>query len=113
MNNLLHSSWGKSGDTVANLVPSKGGFNWQLSCLFFCSQAETLLAMKDQARDLASAGNLLKKHQLLETEMLARNVSSVGIHCSGTCSPRIEIFPIVGGHLRILSCKTNLNVLGP
>ncbi|PNI30348.1 SPTA1 isoform 3 [Pan troglodytes] len=35
-------------------------------------KAETLLAMKDQARDLASAGNLLKKHQLLETEMLAR-----------------------------------------
>ncbi|XP_014652504.1 PREDICTED: spectrin alpha chain, erythrocytic 1 [Ceratotherium simum simum] len=36
------------------------------------SEAETLLAMKDQARDLASAGNLLKKHQLLETEMLTR-----------------------------------------
>ncbi|KAF4021176.1 hypothetical protein G4228_013314 [Cervus hanglu yarkandensis] len=35
-------------------------------------KAETLLTMKDQARDLASAGNLLKKHQLLETEMLAR-----------------------------------------
>nr|XP_055190004.1 spectrin alpha chain, erythrocytic 1 [Nyctereutes procyonoides] len=40
---------------------------------FWLSEAETLLAMKDQARDLASAGNLLKKHQLLETEMLARN----------------------------------------
>ncbi|XP_004415736.1 PREDICTED: spectrin alpha chain, erythrocytic 1 [Odobenus rosmarus divergens] len=39
---------------------------------FWLSEAETLLAMKDQARDLASAGNLLKKHQLLETEMLAR-----------------------------------------
>uniref|UniRef100_A0A8C2VW96 Spectrin alpha chain, erythrocytic 1 n=1 Tax=Chinchilla lanigera TaxID=34839 RepID=A0A8C2VW96_CHILA len=40
---------------------------------FWLSEAETLLAMKDQAKDLASAGNLLKKHQLLETEMLARN----------------------------------------
>uniref|UniRef100_A0A8D0Q514 Spectrin alpha chain, erythrocytic 1 n=1 Tax=Sus scrofa TaxID=9823 RepID=A0A8D0Q514_PIG len=39
---------------------------------FWLSEAETLLSMKDQARDLASAGNLLKKHQLLETEMLAR-----------------------------------------
>ncbi|XP_043302195.1 spectrin alpha chain, erythrocytic 1 [Cervus canadensis] len=39
---------------------------------FWLSEAETLLTMKDQARDLASAGNLLKKHQLLETEMLAR-----------------------------------------
>ncbi|KAM7054281.1 spectrin alpha chain, erythrocytic 1 isoform 1-T1 [Molossus nigricans] len=39
---------------------------------FWLSEAETLLAMKDQARDLASAGNLLKKHQLLEKEMLAR-----------------------------------------
>ncbi|KAM6217212.1 spectrin alpha chain, erythrocytic 1 [Rhynchocyon petersi] len=39
---------------------------------FWLSEAETLLAMKDQARDLASAGNLLKKHQLLETEMLTR-----------------------------------------
>ncbi|XP_074246098.1 spectrin alpha chain, erythrocytic 1 isoform X2 [Saimiri boliviensis] len=39
---------------------------------FWLSEAETLLAMKDQARDLASAGNLLKKHQLLETEMMAR-----------------------------------------
>ncbi|XP_004688413.1 PREDICTED: spectrin alpha chain, erythrocytic 1 isoform X1 [Condylura cristata] len=39
---------------------------------FWLSEAETLLAMKDQARDLASAGNLLKKHQLLETEMSAR-----------------------------------------
>ncbi|XP_021570001.1 spectrin alpha chain, erythrocytic 1-like, partial [Carlito syrichta] len=46
---------------------------------FWLSEAETLLAMKDQARDLASAGNLLKKHQLLETEMLAREVSSAGI----------------------------------
>lgn len=35
--------------------------------------------MQDQARDLASAGNLLKKHQLLETEMLAREVSGVEI----------------------------------
>ncbi|XP_042637830.1 spectrin alpha chain, erythrocytic 1 [Orycteropus afer afer] len=42
---------------------------------FWLSEAETLLAMKDQARDLASAGNLLKKHQLLETEMLAREDS--------------------------------------
>ncbi|XP_037681556.1 spectrin alpha chain, erythrocytic 1 [Choloepus didactylus] len=39
---------------------------------FWLSEAETLLAMKDQAKDLASAGNLLKKHQLLETEMSAR-----------------------------------------
>ncbi|XP_044530944.1 spectrin alpha chain, erythrocytic 1 [Gracilinanus agilis] len=39
---------------------------------FWLSEAETLLAMKDQARDLASAANLLKKHQLLETEMSAR-----------------------------------------
>ncbi|XP_077616159.1 spectrin alpha chain, erythrocytic 1 [Crocuta crocuta] len=39
---------------------------------FWLSEAETLLAMKDQARDLASAGNLLRKHQLLETEMSAR-----------------------------------------
>ncbi|XP_058165915.1 spectrin alpha chain, erythrocytic 1 [Dasypus novemcinctus] len=39
---------------------------------YWLSEAETLLAMKDQAKDLASAGNLLKKHQLLETEMLAR-----------------------------------------
>ncbi|XP_006159133.1 spectrin alpha chain, erythrocytic 1 [Tupaia chinensis] len=39
---------------------------------FWLSEAEALLAMKDQARDLVSAGNLLKKHQLLETEMLAR-----------------------------------------
>uniref|UniRef100_A0A8D1N3D8 Spectrin alpha chain, erythrocytic 1 n=1 Tax=Sus scrofa TaxID=9823 RepID=A0A8D1N3D8_PIG len=39
---------------------------------FWLSEAETLLSMKDQARDLASAGNLLKKHQLLEKEMLAR-----------------------------------------
>uniref|UniRef100_A0A8C6R8D3 Spectrin alpha chain, erythrocytic 1 n=1 Tax=Nannospalax galili TaxID=1026970 RepID=A0A8C6R8D3_NANGA len=39
---------------------------------FWLSEAEGLLAMKDQARDLASAGNLLKKHQLLEAEMLAR-----------------------------------------
>ncbi|XP_022415241.2 spectrin alpha chain, erythrocytic 1 isoform X1 [Delphinapterus leucas] len=39
---------------------------------FWLSEAETLLSMKDHARDLASAGNLLKKHQLLETEMLAR-----------------------------------------
>ncbi|XP_033621593.1 spectrin alpha chain, erythrocytic 1 [Fukomys damarensis] len=39
---------------------------------FWLSEAETLLAMKDQAKDLASAGNLLKKHQLLETEMLTR-----------------------------------------
>ncbi|XP_058516471.1 spectrin alpha chain, erythrocytic 1 [Ochotona princeps] len=42
---------------------------------FWLSEAETLLAMKDQARDLASAGNLLKKHQLLETEMLAREAA--------------------------------------
>lgn len=39
---------------------------------FWLSEAEGLLAMKDQARDLTSAGNLLKKHQLLEAEMLAR-----------------------------------------
>ncbi|XP_068918914.1 spectrin alpha chain, erythrocytic 1 [Petaurus breviceps papuanus] len=39
---------------------------------FWLSEAETLLAMKDQARDLASAANLLKKHQLLETEMSTR-----------------------------------------
>ncbi|XP_038624269.1 spectrin alpha chain, erythrocytic 1 isoform X1 [Tachyglossus aculeatus] len=39
---------------------------------YWLSEAETLLAMKDYARDLASAGNLLKKHQLLQTEMSAR-----------------------------------------
>ncbi|XP_064138843.1 spectrin alpha chain, erythrocytic 1 [Loxodonta africana] len=39
---------------------------------FWLSEADTLLAMKDQARDLATAGNLLKKHQLLETDMLAQ-----------------------------------------
>ncbi|XP_012372086.2 LOW QUALITY PROTEIN: spectrin alpha chain, erythrocytic 1-like, partial [Octodon degus] len=39
---------------------------------FWLSEAETLLALKDQAKDLASAGNLLKKHQLLEAGMLAR-----------------------------------------
>ncbi|XP_004640065.1 spectrin alpha chain, erythrocytic 1 [Octodon degus] len=39
---------------------------------FWLSEAETLLALKDQAKDLASAGNLLKKHQLLEAEMLAQ-----------------------------------------
>ncbi|KAL1769881.1 spectrin alpha chain, erythrocytic 1 [Sigmodon hispidus] len=39
---------------------------------FWLSEAEGLLAMKDKARDLTSAGNLLKKHQLLEAEMLAR-----------------------------------------
>ncbi|XP_028721446.1 spectrin alpha chain, erythrocytic 1 [Peromyscus leucopus] len=39
---------------------------------FWLSEAEGLLAMKDQARDLTSAGNLLKKHQLLEAEMVAR-----------------------------------------
>ncbi|KAF7470862.1 spectrin alpha chain erythrocytic 1 [Marmota monax] len=39
---------------------------------FWLSEAETLLAMKDQAKDLASAENLLKKHQLLEKEMSAR-----------------------------------------
>lgn len=42
--------------------------------------------MKDQARDLASAGNLLKKHQLLETEMLARQVR-VCIALSGGAIP--------------------------
>ncbi|XP_012885962.1 PREDICTED: spectrin alpha chain, erythrocytic 1 [Dipodomys ordii] len=42
---------------------------------FWLSEAEGLLAMKDQARDLASAGNLLKKHQLLEAEMVARENS--------------------------------------
>lgn len=61
------------------LFSLKTVFMGQLHCVFLCSQAETLLAMKDQARDLASAGNLLKKHQLLETEMLARKVNSVGI----------------------------------
>uniref|UniRef100_H0W5L2 Spectrin alpha chain, erythrocytic 1 n=1 Tax=Cavia porcellus TaxID=10141 RepID=H0W5L2_CAVPO len=39
---------------------------------FWLSEAETLLAMKDQAKDLASAENLLRKHQLLEKEMLTR-----------------------------------------
>lgn len=111
LNNPLHSSWGKSGDTVANLVPSKDPFDWQLSCLFFCSQAETLLAMKDQARDLASAGNLLKKHQLLETEMLARNVSGAGIPLLWDLLSKNGN----GSHHRrsfeIQSCKTDLNVL--
>ncbi|XP_040308430.1 spectrin alpha chain, erythrocytic 1 isoform X2 [Herpailurus yagouaroundi] len=58
---------------------------------FWLSEAETLLAMKDQARDLASAGNLLKKHQLLETEMSARedalkdlNESATHLLSSGT-----------------------------
>ncbi|XP_078297414.1 spectrin alpha chain, erythrocytic 1 isoform X3 [Panthera onca] len=58
---------------------------------FWLSEAETLLAMKDQARDLASAGNLLKKHQLLETEMSARedalkdlNESATRLLSSGT-----------------------------
>lgn len=66
--------------------------------------------MKDQARDLASAGNLLKKHQLLETEMLARNVSSVGIPLllglhskNGNVSHHKRSF-------EIQSCKTDLNV---
>nr|XP_036879805.1 spectrin alpha chain, erythrocytic 1 [Manis javanica] len=39
---------------------------------FWLSEAETLLAMQDQARDLASAENLIKKHEILEKEMLAR-----------------------------------------
>lgn len=79
MGNFLELSWEKFGDIAADLILLKGSFTWQLYCLFLYFQAETLLAMKDQARDLASAGNLLKKHQLLETEMLAREVSSVGI----------------------------------
>ncbi|XP_019288872.2 spectrin alpha chain, erythrocytic 1 isoform X2 [Panthera pardus] len=51
---------------------------------FWLSEAETLLAMKDQARDLASAGNLLKKHQLLETEMSAREDALKDLNESAT-----------------------------
>lgn len=78
MNNFL-DFLGKSWGIWLLMFSLKTVFIWQLHCIFLYSQAETLLAMKDQARDLASAGNLLKKHQLLETEMLAREVSSVGV----------------------------------
>lgn len=78
MNNFLNFI-GKCWGTWLLMFSLKTVFIWHLHCIFLYSQAETLLAMKDQARDLASAGNLLKKHQLLETEMLAREVSSVRI----------------------------------
>lgn len=64
---------------VANVVLPKDRLHLEARCISLYFQAETLLAMKDQARDLASAGNLLKKHQLLETEMSAREVGGVGI----------------------------------
>lgn len=56
--------------------------------------------MKDQARDLTSAGNLLKKHQLLEAEMLAREVRSSGISLLWIGWKYLRP-PILGEYLRI------------
>ncbi|KAM9686923.1 spectrin alpha chain, erythrocytic 1 isoform 1-T2 [Trichechus inunguis] len=70
-NNLLEKTTDK-GEKL-NEASRQQRFNTGIRAFeFWLSEAETLLAMKDQARDLASAGNLLKKHQLLEAEMLAQ-----------------------------------------
>lgn len=43
----------------------------------FHSQVEALLASEDYGKDLASVNNLLKKHQLLEADISAHEVSRV------------------------------------
>lgn len=40
------------------------------------SQVEALLASEDYGKDLASVNNLLKKHQLLEADISAHEVSN-------------------------------------
>ena len=47
------------------------------SDLPFHSQVEALLASEDYGKDLASVNNLLKKHQLLEADISAHEVSRV------------------------------------
>ena len=47
------------------------------SNLPFHSQVEALLASEDYGKDLASVNNLLKKHQLLEADISAHEVSRV------------------------------------
>lgn len=44
-------------------------------CLVFHGQVEALLASEDYGKDLASVNNLLKKHQLLEADISAHEVS--------------------------------------
>lgn len=41
-------------------------------------QVEALLASEDYGKDLASVNNLLKKHQLLEADISAHEVSRAG-----------------------------------
>lgn len=43
--------------------------------LWFRCQVEALLASEDYGKDLASVNNLLKKHQLLEADISAHEVS--------------------------------------
>lgn len=50
--------------------------------LFPC-QVEALLASEDYGKDLASVNNLLKKHQLLEADISAHEVSRGGPGPSG------------------------------
>lgn len=45
--------------------------------MFHC-QVEALLASEDYGKDLASVNNLLKKHQLLEADISAHEVSRGG-----------------------------------
>lgn len=45
-------------------------------------QVEALLASEDYGKDLASVNNLLKKHQLLEADISAHEVSREGSQAS-------------------------------
>lgn len=42
-----------------------------------CLQVEALLASEDYGKDLASVNNLLKKHQLLEADISAHEVTAL------------------------------------
>ena len=62
------------------------------SNLLFHSQVEALLASEDYGKDLASVNNLLKKHQLLEADISAHEVSRV--------APKARVWGIIHAKVR-------------
>ena len=58
--------------------------------MFHC-QVEALLASEDYGKDLASVNNLLKKHQLLEADISAHEVSGGGARPGSGTRPCVTL----------------------
>lgn len=73
-------------------------------------QVEALLASEDYGKDLASVNNLLKKHQLLEADISAHEVSS---GAPGQCLDTVVHLGQGRGVCHSKSRVSNIVAMGP